>query len=140
MGLIRHLYKTPIFFYRHGFGSHLGRRILLLTTIGRKSKQKQVTPLSYVELDGVFYVFSGWGPESDWYKNLLKDPHVEIEVGSRRFSGVATLLKTIEVPGLREAYDRMLPFLVEIYIRWRWGWETLDELVETQRAFVIRPE
>jgi hypothetical protein len=41
-------------------------------------------------VDGdVTYVLSGSGPGSDWLRNLQADPHVLLQIGRRRFPGLA---------------------------------------------------
>jgi deazaflavin-dependent oxidoreductase (nitroreductase family) len=60
-----------------------GSKILLLTTKGRKSGEPRTKPLIY-EQDGDRYVIvasKGGAPEHPgWYRNLEKDPNVELQV------------------------------------------------------------
>jgi deazaflavin-dependent oxidoreductase (nitroreductase family) len=55
-----------------------------------------VTPLQYEEINGIFYVGSARGEESDWYRNILADPKVEVRVKSRRFTGTAEAIVDVE--------------------------------------------
>jgi proline iminopeptidase len=60
---------------------------LLLTTIGRKSGDKFIFPLFYgTDGNNYFVVASkGGAPEHPgWYRNLLANPEVEIQVGARK--------------------------------------------------------
>ena len=61
-----------------------GSTVLLLTTIGRRSGEPGTTPLIYAE-DGDRYVIvasQGGAPEHPgWYRNLVKNPEVELQVG-----------------------------------------------------------
>jgi deazaflavin-dependent oxidoreductase (nitroreductase family) len=75
--------------YAIGLGPVVGRLILLLTTTGRKSGQPRVTPLQYEEANGVIMVGSARGAKSDWFRNIVAEPHVVVQVKSRRFSGLA---------------------------------------------------
>src|SRR5262249_51549031 len=62
----------------------LGRRTLILTTRGRRSGREIATPLFYVEDGGRLYVVASFGGNDvapGWYKNLLVDPAVTVEVG-----------------------------------------------------------
>ncbi len=65
---------------------------LLLTTVGRKSGEKFIFPLFYGE-DGnsiIIVASKGGAPEHPgWYKNLLANPEVEVQVGSRKFKAHA---------------------------------------------------
>ena len=60
-----------------------GAKTLLLTTRGRKSGRSTTTPLIY-EADGDNYVIvasKGGAPDHPgWYRNLVKDPNVELQV------------------------------------------------------------
>jgi deazaflavin-dependent oxidoreductase (nitroreductase family) len=65
---------------------------LLLPTIGRKSGQKFIFPLYYGETGGSFFVVAskGGAPEHPgWYRNLLADPEVEIQVGTAKMKARA---------------------------------------------------
>jgi proline iminopeptidase len=58
---------------------------LLLTTTGRKSGERFIFPLFYGETDdGAYFVVAskGGAPQHpSWYRNLLADPQVEVQVG-----------------------------------------------------------
>lgn len=75
--------------YALGLGPLVGRLILLLTTTGRKSGLPRVTPLQYEESDGAILVGSARGRKSDWFRNVVANPHVLVLVKSRRFRGLA---------------------------------------------------
>ena len=59
---------------------------LLLTTTGRKSGQKYIFPLFYGE-DGKNYIIvasKGGAPQHpNWYQNLVANPEVEVQVGTK---------------------------------------------------------
>jgi deazaflavin-dependent oxidoreductase (nitroreductase family) len=82
--------------YKLGLGFLIGRVVLLLTTIGRKSGLKRVTPLQYELVDGAYYLGSARGDKADWYRNILVDPRVEIQAGRLRFEGIAEPVADIE--------------------------------------------
>ncbi|MFC1879365.1 nitroreductase/quinone reductase family protein [Chloroflexota bacterium] len=63
--------------------------MLLLTTTGRKSGLSRVTPLQYEEIDGIYYVGSARGTAADWYRNLVADPNVQVEIQGQRLSALA---------------------------------------------------
>ena len=69
-----------------------GSSVLLLTTTGRKTGNKTTTPLIYAQ-DGDRYVIvasKGGAPEHPgWYRNLAKDPNVELQVWDEAFSARA---------------------------------------------------
>lgn len=73
--------------YALGLGRLIGRFILLLTTTGRVTGRKRVTPLQYQEIDGLIHIGSARGREADWYRNIEADHRVEVRVKEKRFAG-----------------------------------------------------
>jgi len=65
------------------------RLVLLLTTTGRKSGLPRVTPLQYEEHLGILYVASARGRQADWFKNLVVNPQVHVQVGGQSVAAVA---------------------------------------------------
>ena len=63
-----------------------GAPVLLLTTVGRKTGAKRVAPLIYAR-DGerVLIVASKGGMDHHplWYRNLVANPEVEVQVGTK---------------------------------------------------------
>jgi len=87
--LWRWLKVGPRLAYAAGLAPLVGRFVLLLTTTGRRSGRAKVTPLTYDELEGTYFVASAHGRASDWLRNILHDPAVVVQVGKRRFQGRA---------------------------------------------------
>ncbi len=94
--ILRLLKYPPQLAYALGLGPLIGRVILLLTTTGRKSGLQRVTPLQYEEEGDVIYIAAGRGPKSDWYRNLLANPQVEVRVKARRFQATAKAITGLE--------------------------------------------
>jgi proline iminopeptidase len=63
-----------------------GSTVLLLTTTGRRSGERRTTPLIYAE-DGDRYVIvaskGGAAENPGWYRNLARNPEVELQVRER---------------------------------------------------------
>jgi deazaflavin-dependent oxidoreductase (nitroreductase family) len=94
-GLARLGFRLPIQLYHLGLGGLLGNRFLLLTHIGRKSGRERETVLEVVRYDQAtttFIVAAGFGPESDWFRNIRIHPQVSVQCGRRRWKMVATFL------------------------------------------------
>src|SRR5512142_708489 len=81
--------------YAIGLGPLVGKLIVLLTTTGRKSGKKRVTPLQYEEIDGLYYLGAARGLKADWVRNIQACPEVEIQVGSKKFCGVAEVVNDL---------------------------------------------
>ncbi len=56
--------------------------LLVLTTKGRNSGEARHVVVEYRRHGSKFYVVSGWGKGTDWYKNVLQNPRVTIQLGT----------------------------------------------------------
>jgi deazaflavin-dependent oxidoreductase (nitroreductase family) len=68
LGLGREINLWP-----QGFG-----RILVINHTGRKTGLRRRTPVNYAMVDGDIYVTAGFGSGSDWYRNLIAHPEIEV--------------------------------------------------------------
>jgi deazaflavin-dependent oxidoreductase (nitroreductase family) len=64
-------------------------RVMVITHIGRRTGAKRRTPVNYAIVDDELYCVAGFGPISDWYRNVLKDPHVEVWLPDGWWAGAA---------------------------------------------------
>lgn len=64
-----------------GFG-----RIMVIEHRGRRSGRQYTTPVNYAPVEGEVYCLAGFGPRTDWYRNILADPNVRLWLpkGKRR--------------------------------------------------------
>jgi deazaflavin-dependent oxidoreductase (nitroreductase family) len=76
-----------------------GMPILLLTTVGRRTRQQRTTPLMYIR-DGDSYVITASNNGRDthpaWFLNLQASPQVTIEVTGKRLQAIASTATTAE--------------------------------------------
>ncbi|HEY3335494.1 MAG TPA: nitroreductase/quinone reductase family protein [Candidatus Limnocylindrales bacterium] len=83
--LLNRWFMVPLL--RLGLGAWLGTPfggyVLLLRVRGRKSGLVRETPLSYFVADGSAWVMAGFGARTEWYRNLVADPVVEIAMPGR---------------------------------------------------------
>lgn len=100
--LNRLIYKLPLLLWRLGLGPYLshpargGKKMLVVTTRGRKSGLPRRTMLSYITNKNKNYVVSGWWLRADWVKNFHKDPLVTIQTWERIYSAHARRVEDIE--------------------------------------------
>ena len=69
-----------------------GSKILLLTTRGRRTGKPSTTPLIYEDADGAYVIVASNGGAREhpgWYRNLVKEPRVEVQVKGDVFSASA---------------------------------------------------
>ena len=86
---------------------------LLMTTIGRRSGEKRISPLVYGRAgEGYVIVGSKGGSEThpQWYWNLLANPAVEVQVGEEVFPARARLVSGEERAKLWEEMAALYPF------------------------------
>lgn len=97
-------------------GQFQGAPLLLLTTRGRKSGVTRTNPMMYLA-DGdrlmVFASKAGAPTHPDWYLNLLADPEVTVEVGTKSFTATATELTGEERDRIYAEQARRYPGFAE---------------------------
>jgi len=73
-----------VFMWRIGLGRMINiwpagfGRIMVIKHRGRKSGKEYLTPVNYAIVDGEIYGAAGFGSISDWYRNMLVNPKVEL--------------------------------------------------------------
>ncbi|MFA5874807.1 MAG: nitroreductase/quinone reductase family protein [Anaerolineales bacterium] len=132
--------------YAIGLGPIVGKIILLLTTTGRKSGQKRITPLQYEEIDGNFFLGSARGTKSDWYRNIEADGRIEVRVKNRRFRGVAeTVTDPARIADFLETRLQRHPFMIGLLMQKAHGLpkrpsrQQLEELAASEAMVIIQP-
>ncbi len=111
-GLGRLAFRLPIWLYKIHLGWLLGSRFMLVEHIGRKSGLPRKTVIEVVRFDKqnrIFYAASGWGEKSDWYQNVMKNPHVTIQSGRVNQQAVAERLSVEEAGEELVQYSRQHP-------------------------------
>jgi deazaflavin-dependent oxidoreductase (nitroreductase family) len=67
-----------------GFGTYI-----VITHRGRKTGKQYRTPVNYADIQGEIYCAAGFGKTSDWYRNVLTNPHVEVWIPEGWYVGTA---------------------------------------------------
>jgi deazaflavin-dependent oxidoreductase (nitroreductase family) len=98
--------------FRADGGVSMGNRpLVLLTTVGRTTGRPRTTPMMYVrDGDRIFVVASNAGAPADpqWYRNLLVDPSVTVELPGEEFKAGAAPLAGAD-------YDRTWAMIKDRY-------------------------
>lgn len=87
-------------------GTPIGGYLLLLRVRGRRSGRTYEVPLSYCVTEGAAWVVAGFGPATQWYRNLLAVPEVEVVLPGRTLACTAVDVRD------PETRRRVLPRLV----------------------------
>lgn len=79
-------------------------RIMVLIHTGRKSGLRRQTPVNYTIIGDEVYCTAGFGHMADWYRNILKNPDVEIWLPDSWWAGTAEDISDAEarLPILRQ--------------------------------------
>jgi len=86
--------------------------MVLLTTTGARSGQPRTSPLAYLADGGRLHVFATAGGSDEhpqWYRNLLADPKVTVELGTERFTATATPLSGADRDRIWDAQVAAVP-------------------------------
>ncbi|WP_116709373.1 nitroreductase family deazaflavin-dependent oxidoreductase [Actinomycetospora cinnamomea] len=105
--LTRALVRAPILVYRCGLGWIFGRRLVLLTHVGRTTGRPRRVVLEVVgrgPVAGSYVVASGYGRRAQWFRNVVAHPEVTYQVGRRRRDGWAYPLPSDESGRLLAEY------------------------------------
>lgn len=91
-------------------------RLLLLTTTGARTGSERTSPMMFHRKgDRLFVIASASGATSDpaWYRNLLADPAVRVEIGDESYRAVATPLTGDEHDRLWTEIKERYPFFAD---------------------------
>ncbi|GAA4560371.1 nitroreductase family deazaflavin-dependent oxidoreductase [Planotetraspora kaengkrachanensis] len=80
-----------------------GTTVAILTTTGRKTGTRHSTPLIYQPYGDAYLLVASQGGAPDhplWYKNLVADPEVELQVKGDRFKARARTATPEERPDM----------------------------------------
>jgi deazaflavin-dependent oxidoreductase (nitroreductase family) len=73
-----------VFMWKIGMGRLLnswpavGGRIMVICHHGRKTGREYLTPVNYAIVDNEIYATAGFGPGTDWYRNVMARPEIEL--------------------------------------------------------------
>ena len=143
---MKNIQRIHLVLYAIGLGPLVGRIILLLTTTGRKSGMKRVTPLQFEKIGDDYYLGAARGLKADWVRNIQSNPQVEIRVGAKHFTGQAEVVtdpvKFADFMEVRLArHPRMIGLIMEKAHRLprRPSREQLEGLAKEEAMVIVHP-
>ncbi len=115
--LFRLFIKLQIAVFRLTNGNSMatlnGMPVLLLNTVGRKSKKPRTTPVMYIR-DGENYVITASNSGNDhapaWFYNLQSSPRVTIEVPGKKLQVISSIVPPEEIKRLWAQLVAQAPF------------------------------
>lgn len=105
--------------------SFSGEDYCYLTTMGRVSGHPHEIEIWFGIQGNTLYLLSGSGEESDWVKNLLKEPSVTVRITEHTFAGTARVVRDAQEEDTMARY-----ILAEKYQEWKEG-KTLSDWART---------
>ena len=88
-------FMVPMF--RLGFGALMGNPfsgyIMVLQVIGRKTGKTRYAPVNYTIENGNVYCTAGFGKISDWYRNILAHPQIQVLMPGGAITGIAVQIE-----------------------------------------------
>ena len=121
------------------------RLVLLLTTTGRKSGLPRVTPLQFEEIDGVYYVGAARGVHADWFRNVVANPHVEVQIQQKHFATIAEpITDSARIADFRELRLQRHPVMMRAMLLMHGLFQptraNIERLASSLALVVLRPE
>lgn len=140
-------FRLPLKAYQHDAGPAVGRTFVAFTHLGRKTGRPYQTVAMVARYDqptGEAVIVAGWGPQTDWYRNLKAHPAVQVQLGGQTFTPAQRFLTD------EEAFDVVVQFRREHPYQLRFfstvlGWGDLRddtavrEFVRTHPFVAFRP-
>jgi len=109
------VFRLPLVLYRHGWGWLLGRTFMLLVHAGRRTGQAHPMTAMVMRYDPTsreVVIFSGWGPESDWVRNIRARPALRVEIGRESYTPRHRFLSEDESVAVASDFLRRHPYRV----------------------------
>ena len=133
--VLRWFSRAPYLLYRTHLGWLMGRRFLMLTTVGRKTGAMRRSTLEVVaRSDGAdasapptLWVFATRGRRTDWYANAIASGEATVDWMSRRFAVRAHALEVKERSDLLAEYRRRHPRAAVLLGKGMLGTEYADD-------------
>ena len=111
-GLKLKLFRAPRYVYHMKLGFLFGERLIHLKHWGRKSGQLKETVIEVIDQDktnGTLYSASGFGTQSQWFKNISVNNAVFVTVKNTEFEASASVLSADEATQVLLRYAKAHP-------------------------------
>jgi deazaflavin-dependent oxidoreductase (nitroreductase family) len=101
-------FKIPVWLYQAHLGFIFGGRIFAIVHHGRKTGKRYVSGLEVlVRREGELFVFSAWGKQADWFRNIEAGGVDELWDGRVRYDDVTfRVIEPDEAFAVLAAYEQ----------------------------------
>ena len=99
-----------------------GKPLVLVHHTGAKSGTERIAPLMPLVDDGRIYVFAtkgGSDTDPDWYRNVIANPGVTVELGNEKFAASTRVLEGAERDEIYAKQAAALPVFAEVQAKTR---------------------
>ena len=150
-GLLRFLLGLPVHLYHANLGFLLGRRFLLLVTIGGRTGRRRETVVEVMCYDPATreaIVMAGWGRRTGWLHNVEAGLARGVRIGRERYVPTHRVLGTDEAAAVLADYERrnrlaapVVRGVIGHLVGWRYDGspEARQRVVEQLRLVAFRP-
>ena len=141
------VFRLPLPLYRRGWGWLLGHTFLLLVHAGRKTGKPHSATAMVLRYDRQTHeavIFSAWGQDTDWIRNIRVRPALQVQIGQESFTPQQRFLSEDESVAVVAGFRRRHPWRLRL-ATWIMGWEDLRsdaaarEFVSTRPFVSFRP-
>jgi deazaflavin-dependent oxidoreductase (nitroreductase family) len=70
--------------------------VIDLITVGRVTGRSHTIEIWFAQVESTIYMLSGGGDRSDWVRNLIRTPAVQVRAGERHFSGIGRMVTDLQ--------------------------------------------
>jgi deazaflavin-dependent oxidoreductase (nitroreductase family) len=132
------LLNVQTFLLRRNMMGPVGNALMVITTTGRKSGKQFSVPIGNVRDGSTVYAFT-LGGTSNWYRNLMANPLVTLNIRGKEIQARATPITTdAELLNALEVYKREAPNQMERFFHVSPSAQGADLLKAKERAVFVR--
>jgi deazaflavin-dependent oxidoreductase (nitroreductase family) len=139
--LVLALMRLPRPLYRRGWGWMLDHTFLLIVHQGRKTGKRRETvamALAYDPDTREAVVFSAWGPDTEWIRNLRAHPALLIQIGREAYVPEQQFLSEDESVAVVREFQRRHPWRTRLFAAIL-GWGDLSSETAVREFVRSRP-
>jgi len=135
------VFRLPLKAYQHNAGPAVGHTFVAFTHLGRKTGRTYQTVAMVARYDQATdeaVITAGWGPQTDWYRNLQAHPAVQVQLGGRTFTPQQRFLADDEAFDVIVQFRREHPHRVRFFSRVL-GWGDLRDDARVRESVGTHP-